>query len=189
MIVGNRPADRGRRSCIAWRPRRPPTRALNIAEEGPSRRRVRRRHGSLPDQLSVRLVGDQGDSPERSSSRWATRRSRGRAGQPAEGLDRRLQPRRLGVLAARRSSPSRRPVPDPAQESDPRRDQGRAGAGAGAASTTSPRSRRPYPFHALIKEQLSHYGIRPQTPGLRGRDAGDPGRALPDLETSTRTAS
>ena len=115
------------------------------------------------DQLPVRLLGDPGRESEGLQRHGVRTVPRGQPRRGAARVDRRLQPRRLGVLP--HADLAFRALQCLTQSQNQARDAIKGGLAPVASSIYDQAAfDKAYPFHQLIKQQLQTYGIRPQTP-------------------------
>ena len=144
------------------------------------RNRLGARNRRVPDQLSLRLVGGPSRQPGDLQAMGYAAVPQRHAGHGAQGLDRRLQPRRLVVLASPPACVRRRQVPRPAKNQVRTRSRG---AGPGRPSIyDDARVREGLSLPRLIKAQLA--GLRDPAPdrGLRRHHARHPERAVADVQ-------
>ena len=137
---------------------------LNVAQEGQSDTALDQGKAAFEINYPFVWSAAQADGPSSLQAHGLRAVPQRRAGHHAQGVDRRLQPRRLALLAASRSSPSR---PSGAWSRPRTRARTRSRAAWPPCSSSiydEPAFDKAYPFHALIKAQLEDYGIRPQTP-------------------------
>ena len=138
----------------------------------------------------------QADKPKLAKQFGWTYYPRVDAGTPGQGHDRRAQPRRLGLLASTPSTTSRRSqcLTD-ARQPEGGRDQGRPRRPTLASLYSDPALAKPYPFKALIKQELAKPAIRPQTPAYADvtiaiqKALSPPGRDQLPRRSSTRCES
>ena len=148
--------------------------SLRAAEGGPDAPRVRARRRRVPGQLPVHLSERQGGQRRRSSRRSAWKpypaRRGGQAGQAR---------RSAASTGASAATPSTRRRPSRPRRACATRQNQRVAATKGglpptlAVALRRPKFKKDYPFADLIRKQVDSGAVRPQTPGLRRRLAGD----------------
>ena len=181
VVLGSAAAKSRRRSCTSSRPRKGADPSLNVSQEGPGQ--VAFQSGTAAFMINYPFVwsATQAGNPKVFKDMGYALFPAGHARHRPEGLDRRLQPRRLGLLQHPDLAFQAVQCLIQAEEPEPRRDQGRPRAG-----------RREHLRPAVVRQgvsvppadQAAAADLRhpPADAGLRGRHARDPEDPVAHLE-------